>query len=352
MRISKLNGIEKVAILVIVFIFAAVGIASYAYTSAKTQQATSSEATAYTISKVNTSSAAFPDNREETSSGETEIADDMSKAVLRVDGMSCSGCIYTIKSSLAGFNGILDILVNLSAGETEVYFNRQQLKDVDKIANAITNSGYPAKVIAVLSADQIREAQSRNAARAVNYIASVGDWDISRTDFNTELNHAMSRYTSIYGDKIFVSERGNALTDNLKVQIVSRLIDEGIQIQEIKKAGFSVDTATVDNELNTFLTQKGIDRNKLITELDKNGYGFDYYMKRFENRVLINKYLDERILDGAANDFEKQRRYGEWFKNASLLAKTVYYDKDIERLVQANAAGGGCSGGGNCSASK
>jgi len=352
MRIGKLNGIEKFAILVAVALFAGVGVASYAYTSAKTQPATSSETKGYKTAKANAPAAAFPDNREETSSGKIEISDDMSKAVLRVDGMSCSGCIYTIKSSLAEFKGIRDILVNLPSGEAEVYFNRQQLKDVNKIADAITNSGYPAKVIAVLSADQIRESQNRAAVRAVNYIASAGDWDISRTDFNTELNHAMSRYTSIYGDKIFASEQGNALIGNLKVQIISRLIDEGIQIQEIKKAGFTVDAATVDIELNNFLTQKGIDRNQLRAELEQNGYGFDYYMKRFENRVLINKYLDERILDGAVNDFEKQRRYGEWFKNAGLLAKTVYYDKDIERLVQAQAAGGGCSGGGNCSASK
>ena len=352
MRISKLSGIEKITLLVAVVVFAAVGIASFAYTSATTRQTTSSDAKVDTATTVNRPSGAVADDRGKPSSDKIKISAAMSKAVLRVDGMSCSGCIYTIKSSLAGFKGVRDILVNLPAGETEVYFNRQQLKDVNKIAAAITNSGYPAKVVAVLSADQIRESQNRAAVRAVHYIASVGDWDISRTDFTTELNHAMSRYASVYGDKIFASEQGNTLTDNLKAQIVSRLIDEGIQIQEIKKAGFTVGPATVATELNNFLTQKGIDRNKLRAELEQNGYGFDYYMKRFENRVLINKYLDERILDNAANDFERQRRYAAWFKNAGLLAKTVYYDKDIERLIQAQAAGGGCSGGGSCSASK
>ena len=75
-------------------------------------------------------------------------------------------------------------------------------------------------------------------------------------------------------------------------------------------------------------------------------------MKKFEIRVLINKYLGDIILDGATDEFEKQRRYGSWFNNARLLAKVVYYDKDLERLIQTRSAGGGCSGGSSCSAAK
>jgi hypothetical protein len=64
--------------------------------------------------------------------------------------------------------------------------------------------------------------------------------------------------------------------------------------------------------------------------------------------VLINKYLDEKILDGPTDKFEKQRRYTSWFNNAKLLAKVVYYDRELERLIQARAAGGGCSSGSSC----
>lgn len=355
MQNTKFNQKSRLMGLIVVVLFAGIGIALFArtsgYTSARSQNAVLLGSVAEKSGAIGTPSAAPPGSRNETPSGEIEINDDMSKAVLSVAGMSCSGCIYTIKSSLVDVTGIRDVLVNLPAGEAEVYFNHKQLNDVEKIAAAVTKSGYPAKVIAVLTADQIRDEKKRVVSRAANYIASVGDWDISRADFNTELNHATTRYAAVYGKNIFSGRQGKVFVDNLKAQIVSRLVDEGIQIQEIKKAGFALAPDTVDSELNTFLAQRGIDRGAFITELEKSGYGFDYYMKRFENRVLINKYLEQRILEGAENDFERQRRYDEWFKNAGLLAKTVFYDKDIERLMQTRI-GGECSGGNNCRQTK
>ena len=46
--------------------------------------------------------------------GKAEITSDTSKVVFQVDNMSCSGCISTIKSSLAGYAGIQDIIVDIS----------------------------------------------------------------------------------------------------------------------------------------------------------------------------------------------------------------------------------------------
>jgi copper chaperone CopZ len=60
-----------------------------------------------------------------------------SKAVLDVQGMSCSGCVYTIKSSLAGIEGISDVLVDVSGGQVEVFYDGEKLQDVVRIASAI-----------------------------------------------------------------------------------------------------------------------------------------------------------------------------------------------------------------------
>jgi hypothetical protein len=246
--------------------------------------------------------------------------------------------------------------VDLSAGEAEVYYDTSQLKDVQRISDAITASGYPAKAIRIVTADQIRKERDLAASRSLHYIASVGEWRISRDDFDKEFKFARNRYVKTYGKEIFTSDRGKLLNDNLKAQIVSRLVNEGVQMQEIRRSGFSVDQATVDDELQAFLNRKGTELEAFKTGLEQNGYGFEYFLKKFENRVLINRYLDNKVLDGATDRFEKQRRYRSWFNNAKLLARVVYYDKDIERLVQTRSAGGcsggGCSGGGGCSAAK
>ena len=45
------------------------------------------------------------------------------KAVFDVQGMSCSGCIYTIKSGLAEMDGISDVLVDVGSGRVEVFYD-------------------------------------------------------------------------------------------------------------------------------------------------------------------------------------------------------------------------------------
>ena len=69
----------------------------------------------------------------------------LSKVVYKVSNMSCSGCIFAIKSSLAGFQGVEEVLVDLGGGKAEVYYRQEGGADVAKMAQAITESGYPAK---------------------------------------------------------------------------------------------------------------------------------------------------------------------------------------------------------------
>jgi hypothetical protein len=58
---------------------------------------------------------------------------------------------------------------------------------------------------------------------------------------------------------------------------------------------------------------------------------------------LINRYLEEKVLADAANDFEKQNAFNAWYSNSKVLAPVVYYDKELERLQQPKSgSGGGC----------
>ena len=287
--------------------------------------------------------------------GKAEITPDTSKVVFQVDNMSCSGCISTIKSSLAGYAGIQDIIVDISGGVAEVYYDRSKIKDVDGLASSITASGYPARVSQIFTADQIKKEEALATSRAKFYIASVGGWDISRTDFNTELAFAKKGYQNAYGENVFTGDKGKTVLDSIKAQIVSRLINEGIQMQEVQRVGYRVDPKTVDQEFEKFLTQKELDLEGLKITLEKSGYPFDYFMKKFENRVLLNRYLDEKVLGAAANDYDKQNQYQAWFNTARVLSKVKIYDQELKRVSQNASAGGGCgqsSGASCCSTQK
>ncbi len=272
-----------------------------------------------------------------------------SKMVLTVEGMSCSGCIFTIKSSLSGFEGVNETIVDVVAGKAEVYFDNKKLKKVDRIPAAITASGYPAKIDKIVAAEEVKKNLDLMATRSQLYIASVGDLDISRGDFETELAYAKRKYSRTYGKEAFLTGKNKAALDRLKAQIVSRMIDEGAQLQEIQEDGYKIDEATVSEEFRKFLETRGVKLDDFKASLKKDGESIDQFMKKFEKRVLVKRYLDEEIFSGASNEFEKRRRYSSWLKNTKLLARVVYYDKDLELLVK-NQSGGSCSG--SCSSSR
>ena len=283
------------------------------------------------------------------------ITSTTSKVVFKVDNMSCSGCIATIKSSLAGYAGIQDIIVDIAGGVTEVYYDSREIKDVNPLASSITASGYPARVSRILTAEQISKEGAIAASRAKFYIAAVSGWDISRSDFNMELAFAKNRYEQAYGQNVFASDQGKTLLDSLKAQVVSRLINEGIQMQEVQRAGYRLDPKIVDSEFAQFMKQKELDLQKLKASLEKNGYPFDYFMKRFENQVLLNSYLNEKVLGGAASDYDKQDQYRVWFNNARVLSKVTIYDSELKQLTRSQSSSSGCgqsSGSSCCSTNK
>jgi len=271
------------------------------------------------------------------------LSNDLSKVVLNVSNMSCSGCISTIKSSVAGFDGLKETLVELSSGKVEIYFDSDKLSDVSLVAKAITDSGYPATVIKTLSADEVKKERARADARSKFYVVSVGGWDISRSDFETELETAKRRYMKLYGKDLFTTEQGQALLDNLKAQILSKLIDEGVMMQEIVKADFKVGKETTEKQFNEVLKNHGKNLDEFKASLKESGYEYEYFRKKFEIKARINQYINERILAEASNDFEKQKLFNDWFKNSKTLAEVVYYDKNLEGLVQKQSASGGCS---------
>ena len=269
-------------------------------------------------------------------------AENAAKALLDVQGMSCSGCVYTIKSSLADMEGINDVLVDVSGGRVEVYYDAQKLADVERIANAISSSGYPATLRQTLTTAEIEKENSYLASRSQHYIVGVGDWDISRDEYSTELSSARKRYKKVYGEEVFKGDQGDVLLQRLKSQVVSRLINEGIQMQEVRKSGFTLASRTVELEFEDYLSQKGLTKEQLERMLAGSGYEYDYFIRKFENQITINHYLEQNVFSELSTDVEKQQQYRDWFNNARILAKVVFYDRQLEMIVKNNSGGSGC----------
>lgn len=273
-----------------------------------------------------------------------EVREDLSKAVLSVQKLSCSSCIQEIKAALASIQGIEDVLVDISRGTAQIYFDSKALTDPDRLAQAVTARGYPATLIKTYTGEELKKEEALAASRSQYYIASVAGWDVARSDLDTQLEHARRRYVKIYGEGVFSSPRGKSLYENLRAQIASRLIDEGVMMQEITKAAYRVDASLVQREVDKAVRESGKGLEDFKSALAENGMDFEYFKKRLENQLLITGYLEEKILSGASSEVERQSLFTSWFNNAKTLAEVSYYDKDLERLLQRQSAQGRCGG--------
>lgn len=332
--------------ILVVFILLLTVAAAFAYRSGREETA-APKATEYTPSTDPVVASVPPAEsaalRDSTSAAERPApVDGVEKAVFRVENMSCSGCISTIKGSLANIQGIRDVVVDVSGGRAEVYYDNRELDDTARIADAITDSGYPAALQSVLSADALKKEADLAATKSRYYVASVGGWDIARSDFSMEMENAIRRYTKVYGDEVLNSSRGAGLQESLKRQIIGRLLEEGIVMQEITKADYKLDPEAVEREFQTYVQDQGSDLETFRARLQEAGYEFEYFRKKFETRALINRYLREEVLAAAANEREKGTLLNAWFRNAKALAEVVYYDQDLKQLAQKQGAAGGC----------
>jgi copper chaperone CopZ len=272
--------------------------------------------------------------------GDTQVP--LAKVVFTVEGMSCGGCVATIQSALAGFDGIADVQVDVAGGTAVVLYDSRKIPDVAPLAQAITASGYPATVARTVTADQLAQERTAAAAKAQQAIAAVGGLEIARADFEAEMAHARSRYTAAYGPEVMASPQGRQLMTNVRRQVARRLIEEGIQLQEIERVGYRIAPQALDQAFAGYLAQRGLSREALAEELAQNGMTLDHFVKKFRHRELISRYVEEEVMPPNLSTVEKQKRYADWFANARLVAQVDFYDADIERLVRQPPGGGGC----------
>ncbi len=65
----------------------------------------------------------------------------MKTEVLNVVGMTCGGCVASVKHALAALPGVADVAVSLPKKQVEVQFDESKVA-VDAMANALRSAGY------------------------------------------------------------------------------------------------------------------------------------------------------------------------------------------------------------------
>lgn len=81
------------------------------------------------------------------------LAGPPAKVVIHVKGISCPFCAYGLEKKLKGLEGVTDFSMDLEGGKAEVVFSDRDLIKMEKIENAVRDSGFtPGKI-------EVKEAQ-------------------------------------------------------------------------------------------------------------------------------------------------------------------------------------------------
>jgi copper chaperone len=67
----------------------------------------------------------------------------MSEVTMRVEGMSCGGCVRNVTGVLKGIAGVEEVEVDLERAEARVRFDATQVS-VDTLRQAIADAGFDA----------------------------------------------------------------------------------------------------------------------------------------------------------------------------------------------------------------
>jgi copper chaperone CopZ len=271
----------------------------------------------------------------------------LSKAVFDVGNMSCGGCVDTIQRSVAGLPGTDKVNVDLTSATATVLYDGNVLADPQVIAQAITDSGYPATVQRTTTPRQLQKEMAQAAELAKTSIASAGRRTILREAYDIELNHARTRYEQVYGAETFASSQGKQLLQRIQLQIAQRLIDDAIKHQEVDRAGAAVESADVDKVLLAQAQSKSMTLEQFQHHLEANGYPFDYFRRKTAQRVALQRYLEDNVYADSTDPDDRRQRYAHWLANARTLATVVYYDETLAALA-ASGSGGSCGGSGSC----
>ena len=100
---------------------------------------------------------------------------------------------------------------------------------------------------------------------------------MSRSDYDTELNILKTQMKKNYGNDAFDSYQGRNLEENLKSQVMNQLISEGLCLQEITRAHYSISASEIEEAYAQYIEDNSLNREGFEQYLESIAYPFDYF---------------------------------------------------------------------------
>jgi len=253
---------------------------------------------------------------------------DYAMTELRVDNLSCGSCVKNIQNALGEINGIRSVDVSVTTGRSQVVFNPEEV-ETTRIAQIITDTGYPAVVLRQLSPEEYRNIQAEDAQLAKTYVAKVGNTLLGREEFDQ------------YVDQL-LAEGGLQNQPEARNQVIAQawegLLQRTLLLADAERNQVVVQKGEVELRLQQLRGQ-----NPNFDNLIQARFGSqDIFSRRLKEDMTINRNIEEHVLAKVQDPTQRQSQFGRWYQQLVENTPILIYDP---LLKQAAAGGGGCGSG-------
>ncbi|NTW66448.1 MAG: hypothetical protein HGB21_09120, partial [Nitrospirae bacterium] len=133
----------------------------------------------------------------------------------------------------------------------------------------------------------------------------------------------------------------------MRYAALSELITERIALQEARKTGLRVSDEEVQTAIQDMRAASGLDEKGFEAKVTERYGSMAAFRKGLERRLVIRKFIDEKVTSGASGPADANMRLNRWLKDSTARA-----DVRVSLTEQLPASGCGCCGGGGPGAAK
>lgn len=263
----------------------------------------------------------FPDSEARVNAAMAEFS---------VKNMTCASCVGTINEALGKLDGIEQVDVQVTTGRSQVLYDPRQL-DAQTIAQAISESGFPATVSLEMSSDDYLALQAEESRLAETYLARIGTQLIARADFENKVERALGTMqlnsqpeaaqqvrASLWKD---IKERAILLAAAETNQVVVPQGEIELRLEKLRNATPDFESAVLASYEN-----------------------HEQFVQRLKEDMIIRRNIKQNVVAGIDNPQEQQQKLNQWFQELNQKTPVVIFDQQLKQL--AAGSGGGCGGGG------
>lgn len=253
-------------------------------------------------------------------------------AEYQIEKMTCGSCIGKIETALVGLGGVGTVDINLTSNRGRVTYDPNEL-DSQTIAEAISSTGYPARLRLELDPDEYLALQQEQAQLGEKYLAQIGDRLLARADFEELVSHRArgvagagensQLWKTVWQD---VLQRELMLTSAENNQVIVQDGEVEVRLEELRKGHQGLDDLLVKR------------------------YGsMDAFRTRLREDMIINRNIHDHVYAGITDPALQKVKLQQWYAELQTNTNVVIFDNRLKTVSQ---RGGGCgSGGGGCCSS-